>query len=158
AVPGATVVATGPQGAQQAVTDTAGRFTIAFLTPGSYAVRTELDGFKPLERPNITISLGQVVHLQLTLEVGGLAETVTVAASVPPVDVTAATIGSVIGSDFVETVPVGRRVSDATYLAPGVGSSGSAGRQNPSIGGASGLENQYVIDGVNITNQGYGAL
>ena len=32
------------------------------------------------------------------------------------------------------------------------------GVANPSIGGSSGLENQYVVDGVNITNGGYGAL
>ena len=37
-------------------------------------------------------------------------------------------------------------------------SSGSAGAANPSISGGSGLDNQYVIDGVNVTNQGYGAL
>lgn len=32
------------------------------------------------------------------------------------------------------------------------------GTANPSIEGSSGLENQYVVDGVNITNGGYGAL
>ena len=32
------------------------------------------------------------------------------------------------------------------------------GGANPSISGGSGLENQYVVDGVNITNSGYGAL
>ena len=37
-------------------------------------------------------------------------------------------------------------------------SSGTAGAANPSIAGGSGLDNQYVIDGVNVTNQGYGAL
>ena len=35
---------------------------------------------------------------------------------------------------------------------------GSVGVANPSVGGSSGLENQYVVDGVNITNGGYGAL
>jgi hypothetical protein len=55
-------------------------------------------------------------------------------------------------------VPLGRRISDVTYIVPGVSNSGSIGRQNPSIAGGSGLDNQYVIDGVNITNQGYGAL
>src|SRR5207244_8863275 len=54
--------------------------------------------------------------------------------------------------------PVGRRFSDTLYLAPGVSSSGNLGSANPSIGGSSGLENQYVVDGVNITNGGYGAL
>ena len=37
-------------------------------------------------------------------------------------------------------------------------SSGTPGNANPSVSGASGLENQYVVDGVNITNGGYGAL
>ena len=55
-------------------------------------------------------------------------------------------------------VPVGRRVSDTLYMAPGVSTGGSVGTANPSISGGSGLENQYVIDGVNVTNQGYGAL
>ena len=55
-------------------------------------------------------------------------------------------------------VPVGRRVSDTLYMAPGVSTGGSVGSANPSISGGSGLENQYVIDGVNVTNQGYGAL
>jgi outer membrane receptor protein involved in Fe transport len=55
-------------------------------------------------------------------------------------------------------VPVGRNIGSTLYLAPGVSSSGTAGAANPSIAGGSGLDNQYVIDGVNVTNQGYGAL
>ena len=53
---------------------------------------------------------------------------------------------------------MGRRFSDALYLAPGVSSGGQVGQANPSIAGGSGLENSYVVDGVNITNGGYGAL
>src|SRR4030095_9014398 len=53
---------------------------------------------------------------------------------------------------------VGRRFSDTLYLTPGVSTGGNVGIANPSIEGSSGLENQYVIDGVNITNGGYGAL
>ena len=51
-----------------------------------------------------------------------------------------------------------RRLSDTLYLAPGVSSGGGTGRANPSVSGASGLDNQYLVDGVNITNPGYGAL
>ncbi|HWJ55282.1 MAG TPA: TonB-dependent receptor plug domain-containing protein, partial [Vicinamibacterales bacterium] len=54
--------------------------------------------------------------------------------------------------------PVQRQLGDTLYLAPGVSSGGGTGRQNPSVGGSSGLENQYLVDGVNITNPGYGAL
>src|SRR5262249_56972416 len=49
-------------------------------------------------------------------------------------------------------------LSDTIYLAPGVSTGGNIGVANASVGGSSGLENQYVVDGVNITNGGYGAL
>ncbi|HXI28047.1 MAG TPA: carboxypeptidase regulatory-like domain-containing protein, partial [Vicinamibacterales bacterium] len=159
AVPGVTVTATGPQGAKTAVTDSDGRFSMPFLTPGSYAVRAELQGFKAVQQSNVIVSLGQTVDLSsLKMEVGGLTETVQVTASTPVVDTASTTTGAVLSSDMFSQVPVGRRVSDTLYMAPGVSSSGSAGSANPSISGGSGLENQYVIDGVNVTNQGYGAL
>src|SRR5262249_60864941 len=92
------------------------------------------------------------------MKVGVLIETVQVTGSTPIVDTSSTTTGAVLSSDMFSRVPVGRRVSDTLYMAPGVSSSGSAGQANPSISGGSGLENQYVIDVVNVTNQGYGAL
>jgi hypothetical protein len=157
-VPGVTVTATGPQGEKTAITDGDGRFTVPFLTPGTYQLRAELQGFKAIEQNDISVSLGQTVNLELKLEVGGIAQTVNVSGAAPPIDTRSTTTGGVIDSDLVRTLPIGRRISDVTYMAPGVGNSGSVGKQNPSIAGGSGLDNQYVIDGVNITNQGYGAL
>src|SRR6185295_14408412 len=154
AVPGVTVTATGTQGAKTAVTDSDGRFSIPFLTPGAYSVRAELQGFKAVQQSNVNVSLGQTVDLSsLKMEVGGLSETVQVTASTPVVDIGSTTTGAVLSSDMFSRVPIGRRVSDTLYMAPGVSTSGSAGQANPSISGGSGLENQYVIDGVNVTNQ-----
>jgi Carboxypeptidase regulatory-like domain/TonB-dependent Receptor Plug Domain len=158
AVPGVTITATGPQGEKTAISDAEGRFTVPFLTPGTYQLRAELQGFKAIEQTDIKVSLGQTVHLELTLEIGGITQTVEVAGVAAPIDTRSTTTGAVIDSDFVRTVPLGRRISDVSYMAPGVSNSGSVGRQNPSISGGSGLDNQYVIDGVNITNQGYGAV
>ncbi len=53
AVPGATVTATGVQGSKNTVTDTDGRYTIPFLTPGVYSVRAELQGFKAIEQKDV---------------------------------------------------------------------------------------------------------
>src|SRR5262249_51217921 len=156
---GVTVTATGPQGVKTAVTDTDGRFSMPFLTPGTYAVRAELQGFKAIEQSGVNVSLGQTVDLaSLKMEVGGLTETVQVTGATPVVHTSSTTTGAVLSSDMFSRVPVGRRVSDTLYMAPGVSSSGSVGSANPSISGGSGLENQYVVDGVNVTNQGYGAL
>jgi hypothetical protein len=157
-VPGVTVTATGPQGEKTAVTDTDGRFTVPLLTPGVYQLRAELQSFKVVQRNDISVSLGQTVDIGLQLEIGPITETVVVPGVAPAVDPRGTTTGGVVDSDFVRAVPIGRRISDVSYMLPGVGNSGSVGRQNPSISGASGLDNQYVVDGVNITNQGYGAL
>jgi outer membrane receptor protein involved in Fe transport len=158
AVPGATVTLTGPQGAKSVTTDAEGRYSAPLLVPGTYSVRAELQGFKAIEQRNVVVRLGQQIDLPLTMQVGGLAETVEVTASSPVVDTRSTTVGAVLDSNTLAQIPVGRRFSDALYVAPGVTSSGSAGRSNPSMGGGSGLDNQYVVDGVNITNQGYGAL
>jgi outer membrane receptor protein involved in Fe transport len=158
AVPGATVTATGPQGARTTVTDAAGRFTLPLLTPSAYMVRVELQGFRALEQRNVNVSLGQTVDLDLIMQVGGLTETVEVAATAPVVDTRSTTVGATISSEMLGQIPIGRRFTDALYMAPGVSDSGRVGNANPSIGGGTGLENAYVVDGVNITNAGYGAV
>ena len=158
AVPGATVTITGPQGTKRVTTDGEGRFNAPFLTPGNYDVHAELSGFKAVEQKGVTVSLGQSVDLSLKMEVGGVSETVQVVGVSDVVNVGATTTGATISSDLLQRVPVGRDIGSALYLAPGVSSSSTAGHANPSIAGGSGLDNQYVIDGVNVTNQGYGAL
>src|ERR1700676_3708571 len=69
AVPGATVTAAGPQGSKSAATDSDGRFSLSFLTPGVYAVRSELQGFKTTEQRDVTVGLGQTVDVPLTMQV-----------------------------------------------------------------------------------------
>ena len=58
-LPGATITATHTQTGLQrsAVSDAQGRYTLASLTPGSYEVRAELSGFRPLQRTGITLTL-----------------------------------------------------------------------------------------------------
>ena len=158
AVPGAAVTVTSPQGTKTFTTDAEGRFFAPYLTPGRHTVRVELQGFRPIEQQNVNVGLGQRVEVNLTMQVGGVTETVEVSATAPTIDVNSTTIGANIDTELLTRIPVQRRVSDTLYLAPGVSSSGTAGQANPSMSGASGLENQYIIDGVNITDPGYGAL
>lgn len=158
-IPGATVTVTGPQGSKAFVTDADGRFLAPFLTPGMHSVRVELQGFRPVSITEVNVPLGQRAILpSITLRVGGLTEQVDVVGSPPAVDTTTSGIGANLESDFLNRLPTQRHVSDIVQLAPGVAGSGGAGEANPSISGASGLENQYVIDGVNVTNPGYGAI
>jgi hypothetical protein len=158
AVPGATVTVTGPQGAKTFVTDAEGRFNIPFLVPGPYTVRTELSGFKSVERSGVTVGLGQTVDLPVQMQVGGVTEVVQVTGASPVVDTRTTTIGGVLDPATLQHLPIGRNISDALYVLPGVSDSSGAGRANPSIAGASGLENNYIVDGVNITDTGFGGF
>jgi len=158
AVPGVTVTATGPQGSRSAVTDADGRYQIPFLTPGNYDVRAELQGFKAFEQKGISVRLGQVAEVPVSMQVGGVAETISVTAETPLINTRSTTIGNVMDTDTLRNFPVGRTFAQTLYLTPGVSSSGTAGAANPSISGGTGLENLYIVDGANVTNTGYGGL
>jgi hypothetical protein len=158
AVPGATVTVTGPQGARTFVTDAEGRWVAPFLTPGSYTVRVELQGFKASEQQNIVVALASRREVNLRLETGGLTETVQVTGSAPVIDVRSTTVGGVLDSEQLNRLPVGRSLASTLYLVPGVSDSSGAGSATPSIAGGSGLENSYIIDGVNITDVGFGGM
>ena len=95
AVPGVTVVATGPQGSKSTTTDADGRYTIPFLTPGIFSVRAELQGFKASEQKDVTVRLGSVADVGLKLEVGGVSETVQVTGATTTIDTSSTTIGAV---------------------------------------------------------------
>src|SRR5262249_19885178 len=67
ALPGVNVTVVGPQGTKTAVSEADGRFNMPYLTPGVYAVRAELQGFKAAEQRNVQVSLGQTVDLSLKM-------------------------------------------------------------------------------------------
>jgi hypothetical protein len=158
-VPGASVVAASREGEKSATTDATGRFFLPFLTPGRYTLTVELSGFAPVRLADVDVRLGQRVDLPaIVLRVGTLTEAVSVVAATPVIDTTSTTVGGVLDSDSLKRLPVGRQLTDALYLVAGVSDSSGLGRPNPSIGGASGLESAWLVDGVNITNTGYGGV
>lgn len=155
-VPGATLSVSSDQGTKTQTSDAQGRFSFPYLTPGLFTVRAELKGFRPTEQRNITLRVGQRLELRLMLRPGGVNEEVTVVAS-PIIDLTSSTTGARIDDQVFNSVPVGRRFTDVLYIAPGVSSGGGTGTPNAAISGGSGLENNYILDGVNISDVGYGA-
>src|SRR5262249_36613505 len=124
-----------------------------------YSVKVELSGFSPIEQKDIDVHLGQRLDLTgLVLKVGTLQEAVEVVGAPPTVDRASTTTGGVLETDVLKRLPVGRNFTDTLYLVPGLSDSSGVGQANPSISGASGLDNSYVVDGVNIGNTGYGAI
>lgn len=149
ALPGATVTVTSPnlQGMQTQVTDSQGNFRFPSLPPGRYTVKVDLASFKTLEQKDVEVGLDRTVTLPLTLQLAGVQESVTVTGVSSTIDTTSTVTGVNAGEDLFNRIPVRRDFYDVTRVAPGV----TTDTVGPSIGGSTGAENQYIIDGLNTT-------
>ncbi len=141
-----------------ATTDGEGRYSIGGLTPGLYTVSAEAPGFKTTQAKNVEVVINRLSGFDLKLETGGASETVSVSSNSVEIETTSTAVSDNLDATFYSQVPVARNVGSLFYVAPGAVNSGGTGTSNPSIGGATGLENLYIIDGVNLTDIGYGGL
>ncbi|HEY1159682.1 MAG TPA: carboxypeptidase regulatory-like domain-containing protein [Terracidiphilus sp.] len=165
-VPGATITLVGPQGTHVLITDEQGHYSVSELVPGYYDVTVEKAGFKKVRSAKNEVVVNVSSLLNFKLPVGNVEETVQVAASAVGIDTESTAIDANLTDTFYDSVPMARQVSAIFYAAPGVAGGQVAGvanqngpgASNPSIGGSSGLENLYVVDGVTITDQAYGSL
>ena len=157
-VPGASVTVTGNSDTKTANTDSTGHWEITGLTPGPYTISVEREGFEKTVAKAIVVEINRINSVTLVLHAGAVAQTVQVDATATSIDTGSTALSSNLTSTFYSEVPVARNVGSLFYTAPGVANSGGSGTANPAIGGATGLENQYIADGVNITDGGYGGL
>jgi hypothetical protein len=158
AVVGATVSIISDQGTKNYTTDSTGRFFAPYLTPGSYTVHIKKEGFAEVEQKNITVRLGQRLDLDFSLKLSDRQEVIEVVGAPPAIDVSSTTVGGTIDSTVLKSLPIGRNLTSTFYMVPGVSDSSGVGNSNPSISGASGLENAYIVDGVNIASTGFGGI
>jgi Carboxypeptidase regulatory-like domain/TonB-dependent Receptor Plug Domain len=157
-VPDAKITLNGPTGSRVATTDDQGTYQFSYIVPGIYTVKIEKEGFKAASISGIEVLTDRVASVRAILETGSATETVEVTGSAISVDTTTTAFGANLNDNFYEKIPIQRNVASLFYLAPGVVSGGASGNANPSISGASGLENQYIADGVDITDSAFGGL
>src|SRR5580658_562708 len=65
------------------VTDSVGKYTIPFLSPGSYEITAQAAGFKETRRTDLSLGADERPVIDFALQVGDVATEVTVAADVP---------------------------------------------------------------------------
>ena len=164
AVPGVAVKVTSPNliSAQTATTDSSGRYKVLNLPPGRYAVTVEADkGFAKFEKNDVEVNLSKTTSVEVQLQPAGASATVTVTDTAgAAVDVSGNTTGSNVSSDQFSNFPTQRTVQGLYTIAPTATRSGlrdATGRdRDPSVAGASGPENNYILDGVNVTDPAFG--
>jgi len=154
-LPGVTVEVTSPslQGLRSTTTAGDGHYKLSSLPPGVYRVTATLPGLGKVEK-STTVSLDATSTLNVQLPMTAEAA-VTVSGEAPLVDTTSTTGGSNYTSKVMEKLPVGRNYADIVRSNPGVNTDqgDTQGRALAlTVYGATSVENQYIIDGVNTTN------
>ncbi|MGB6900055.1 MAG: carboxypeptidase regulatory-like domain-containing protein, partial [Candidatus Acidiferrum sp.] len=150
-----TVTNVGTQISRETVSDTTGFYQVLALPVGSYTVSVERQGFRSATTSPSKLEINQTLKIDIKMEVGAAAETVTVESTTGTVETINPTLGSTVSERTVQDMPLnGRNALDLALLQPGVlpadnpsnGSGGTGGMQF-SIGGGRSDSNTFVLDG-----------
>jgi hypothetical protein len=157
AIPGAnaTLRNQGTNETREQVSGSDGLVVFPNLLIGQYSLTVELSGFKTYERRNIGVRASQQIDVNVTLEVGGIAEVINVQAESDLVDVRSSQLeGASFDAQAIRDVPAMDPFLDGdptnfSVLAPGVGTQpGGVVGQGGVIGGNRPRQNNFVVDGL----------
>ena len=176
----ASVVLTGNSlgGEKRLETDSSGYYRFANLPPGIYTVIVKASGFSELKRGGITVEVGHLPTLDLTLAVGTAGTVVEVSGEAPVIDVTTNTNQTNLTQDVINDIPHGYSFQSVIQFSPMArneplmggtagmtsnsggslpGSNGNGLSVGFSVGGGSDSENQYLVEGQDTENISGGA-
>lgn len=157
-VPRATVTATN-EGTNVSVSrqsSSDGYYTIPDLLPGFYTLKAEAKGFKSLVNQHVELTVGYTQRVDFKLQVGELAQAITVESQAPLVDTQTSRMSELITAQQVQNIPLnGRNVFQLMNLAPGavdttnlITEPGSRGNLTTVVNGARVNMNGYLLDGI----------
>jgi hypothetical protein len=148
-------------GATRSVTtDATGHYIFVALPIGRQQVDAEKQGFKESVRTGIKLEVGQHAIINLRLEVGEVAQQITVSEQVPLVNTTTSSISGLVGEQQVKDLPLnGRSLDQLITLNPGSinytpmtspGTITSTGNTF-SVSGRRTAENLFLLNGIEYT-------
>jgi hypothetical protein len=156
---GVTVTVTSPalQGEQTEFTDADGHYIITELPPGEYLVRFYFSNIN-VERPGVFLQTDKTLSVNVAIPTQRAeVKTYRITEKAPTVDVGNTQQQTTVTNEFVRNTPVRGRTYDAVLtLAPGAAT--ETGTGGVSFSGATGPENNFLIDGVNTTDPAFGLL
>ena len=118
-IPGAEVTLTnqGTSLSRTTTTNAAGEYSFPNLAPGTYRLRIALQGYKAYAQESIPVGTQQFITLDITLEVGTVAETVTVTGQSPIIETSNASTGTVLNAESAADAALAgtRGVHDRQY-------------------------------------------
>jgi trimeric autotransporter adhesin len=151
-----------------ATTNTTGEYVFSQVTPGTYTVAVETPGFKKVERKGVILETQNQLTVDMKLEVGNVAESVSVTSETPLIDTATASQGQVIDNQKLIDLPnIGRNPFMMSKLTPTIQMVGNpaymrmqdqSGSSQISFAGGPIRGNNYMLDGVSITDMNNRAI
>lgn len=163
-VPGATVTITNNRTNQsrETITNDSGGYGFSTVQTGEYTLTVNLPGFKEAKQTDVQVALNSTTRIDLTLEVGEVAETVLVSSQTAQLQTDRAEVKSELPTKLLQDLPVplGRNYQSLFKTLPGFSLPENAHSvpSNPSramrfnVNGTSGSSNNVRVDGVTGTN------
>ena len=164
-VPGATVTATNNDtgATTTSVSSGVGAYGLLGLQPGTYMLRTQMEGFKALVMEDLRVDLAAVIGMDLQLEIGSATETIDVIGATPLLQTENTEIRTVIPPDVFVELPLtldgtwggGRNAGQFIFLSPGV-SSARLGQPmaddmfSSSVNGSQVMADELQLDGISM--------
>lgn len=100
-----TITNTATNSVFKATTTETGTYNVPNLPIGAYKIEFEASGFKKLERSNIALEMGQVLRVDVTMELGAVTESVQVTAELSRVETETPRVQSTMANEQVRNVP-----------------------------------------------------
>ncbi len=165
AVPGAkltlTAASTGLQ--RTATSNGTGLYEFLDVPPGSYQLEAAATGFSTYVAPNIVLIVNTPSTLNIPLAVTGVAQSVTVEATVPLINRTDATLGNTLEESEISELPIAdRNVVELLSLQPGVlylGSQLNTSATDTRSGAVNGMrsdQSNVTLDGIGVNDENNG--
>ncbi len=132
-------------------TNEAGIYVFPSVPPGQYQISIQKQGFKQVDSLGLIVNVQDHIEQNFRLEVGSIAESVTVEAAAAMINTTDASVSTVVDRQFAENLPMnGRSFQSLIQLTPGavVTPSNDFDSGQFSINGQRADANYWMLDGV----------
>ncbi len=139
---------------QHSKTNGDGVYVFPFVSPGSYLLSVQSQGFKRFQRTHIQVDTAQKSVADVRLEIGSATETVAVTGDRVLLNQSDGSVGGVIDRTLIENVPLnGRSLQSLFTMVPGVtlvavGTSPDTTDGTIIVNGQRAMSNQLIVDGV----------
>jgi Carboxypeptidase regulatory-like domain/TonB dependent receptor len=142
-----TVTSVGKSTTVETTTNDSGNYEVTHLIPDTYKIHIEAPGFKATDVPSVQVSADASAHVDASLQVGAVTQSVEVTGEIPQLQTDRADVDLEFSQKYVEDLPVlNRNFTSFELLSPGtqkLPGFNHAATENPQGGGQINVNGQH---------------